>query len=183
MSEPQNIPPIPPVPPYGQPVTPPQSPPVYPPQAPSYQGYGGGYQLPGAEPVAQRPAGLGIWALVLSLVALIVAPTLGAIGGFGMGIGLGPYGLEYLAYPGSNPLEIFSGVRTETLWAEIGFWIGTVAGLWAIVQGIIAAVQARGRVAAIIAIVVAVIAPFAYFIALSMALGIGAAIAIELPAV
>jgi len=161
-------------------VAPPQRTPIYPPQALPYQGYGGGYRVPGAEPATKRPAGLGIWALVLALVALVVAPALAAIGGFGIGLGLGPYGLEYLGTPGINSLEALSAVRTETLWLEIGFWIGTVAGLWALVQGIIATVKARGRVAAIIAIVAAVIAPFVFVIATAMAVGVGAAVTMEI---
>jgi uncharacterized membrane-anchored protein len=55
--------------------------------------------------------------------------------------------------------------------AGIAILAGTVLGLWAIVQAIIAIVTKRGRAFGVIALIVAVVAPIVLYIVFAVVLG------------
>jgi hypothetical protein len=170
VSEPAGPPPVP-SPPYG----PPNgylAPPSYAPPAgyaPPPQGYGPWTpQAPGnpagGAPANANPAGLGVVALILAIVAAVIAPLAAAIAGFQIGVGTG----DQLGTMSGSDVDwsILSPVREWVLLAEVSFWAGTVLGIWAIVQGIIAIAKRRGRGPGIAAVVVAVIGPLLYGVAL-----------------
>ncbi len=70
-------------------------------------------------------------------------------------------------------LALLSPVRGLVLWAEIGFWAGTVLGLWALVQGIVAIATRRGRGQGIAAVIVAAAGPILYGVAVTAAVIVG----------
>lgn len=143
-------------------------------------GYGaqvGGYAPPagGYQPPAVRTPGsptLGIIGFVLSLVAMILAPILGGISGYQIGFSL-PAVAESLD-PTTSDLGSLSSVRGQVLIGEIGFWVGTAAGIAAIVVGIIAMVKRQGRAWGVVALILGVIAPVVFFFVLSILLATGA---------
>ncbi|MFT4220893.1 MAG: hypothetical protein QM611_10285 [Microbacterium sp.] len=172
-----------------QPVPPQWAPPPLPPAAPSANGappippYGGAYAAPytapvhpqysGAlqQPAPQRPAALGIIAVVLaSIAAVTTAPA--AIASYQIGVGAGA-GLLSLGAGDPFDMGILSPVRDWVLLAEVSFWTGTVLGVWAIVQGIIAIAKRRGRVAGIVAVVIAALAPFVFTLTTWLAFSFG----------
>lgn len=107
-----------------------------------------------APPFAPRSAILGIVALIVAIVAVVGAGITGAVAAFRIGLGAG----RELAMhpPGADfDLSVLSPVREWVLLGEVAFWIGTVLGVWALVQGIVAIVTRRGRGAAIAAVIVA----------------------------
>ena len=141
---------------------------------PSAPQYGQAIGAPGAAP--RQPGGLGLTALIIAIVAAVVPPVLAAIAAFGVGEVLARNG----ASQGSNPeafanLALLAGSREWVLLGEIAFWAGTVLGIWAIVQGIIAIVKRRGRGTGIAALVVAVVAPMGFFFAAYVMVFIGLA--------
>lgn len=161
----------------------PPFPAAYPPR---YQGAPIGYP-PGASPPLvpraltppPRSARLGVIALILALVAAIAATALSAVNAFSAaaramanGIEISPDGLENLS--DSQLLALLSPVRGLVLWAEIGLWVGTLLGIWALVQGIVAIATRRGRGPGIAAVVVAAVGPviFALFVGFAIATGI-----------
>ena len=87
--------------------------------------------------------------------AAILAPLVAAIATFSIGLGAG----REIAL---NPMDVdfdwsvLTPVRDWVLVAEISFWVGTVLGIWAIVQGAIAIVANRGRGLGIAAVAVAI---------------------------
>jgi hypothetical protein len=168
--------------PFGPPVgTAPTAPPAgaYAPPAGAYAppaGYAApaGYPVaPGAYPVtpagpaygpaapARRSSALGFIALALALLAAVGSSVLAAIAAFRIGLGAG-------REIGSRPFaadfdwSILTPVRAWVLLGEIAFWVGTALGLWALVQGTIAIVTARGRGAGIAAVIIAVLGPIAF---------------------
>lgn len=173
MTDPQLPPPS----PYGS------APPV--PPAPSYQtppgaytapvgGYStpqGAYQAPVQAP-APRSAMLGILSFVLALVAVVVAPIIAGIAGYEMGFRLPSVAADVSA--ATSDLSIFSPVRDQVLLGEIGFWVGTLTGIAAIVLGIVAIAKRRGRVWGVIALVLAILGPVLFFLVFGIALGVGA---------
>ena len=174
---PQQVPPVPTAPGY-------QAPPV--PTAPGYQAppgaYGvpvGGYQVqaPGGYDVpsttSPRSTALGLSALIAALVAAIVTPILAGIMAYQIGASV-PDAVTSGTMTDVSSLAVLSPVRTQVLWAEISFWVGTVLGLFAIVAGIIAIAKRRGRGLGIAALIVAVLGPIIYFVVLAVMLSIGA---------
>ena len=162
----------PPVPPASAPQ--PAAPAPYPPAgygAAAYAppGYAAGYAAYSAEP-PRRPAGapgLGLIALVAAVAAVLISIVLSATTGFAAAesamrhaIGVSPEGLENLS--DEQLLGLLSPVRDLVPWAEIGFWVGTGLGIWAIVQGIVAIVKRRGRGLGIAAVIVGALGPIAY---------------------
>src|SRR5690606_12110736 len=107
---------------------------------------------------------LGVIAIVLSSIAAVVAPILAGTAGYRIGAGL-PSIMIDIDRAGDD-LSFLSPVRDQVLWGEIGFWIGTLAGIAAIVLGIIAIVQQKGRGWGIAALIVSVLAPVIFFIVL-----------------
>ncbi|MGB4137915.1 MAG: hypothetical protein WA971_15215 [Microbacterium sp.] len=150
------------------------------PYAPPPGAYGapiGGYAAPAgayAPAPAPRSSKIGVIALVLSLVAFVVAPILSIV--FGVQIGQhAPGFIDQAENGGATDLSALAGARTQVLWAELAFWLGTIAGIAAIVTGIIAIVKRSGRGQGIAAIVLAAIAPVVFFFAVSIGIGVGAA--------
>jgi hypothetical protein len=144
-----------------------------------------GYPAPGASygetaapgygavaPSASTSSRLGVVALLLSLVGTLGASVVAALAAFRIGLGVG----REIAL---NPVDIsvdwsvLTPVRDWVLLAEAAFWIGTVLGIWAIVQGIVAIVQRRGRGAGAAAGIIAVIGPIVFTIAVQIALASG----------
>ncbi|WP_298037877.1 hypothetical protein [uncultured Microbacterium sp.] len=162
----------------GYPVAPPTSPAV---QAPP-GAYGvpvGGYALgdgayqPPSAPAKKSPMP-GIIALLLGVIAVVVSPIMASIAGYRIGFGMpGVIEEDYLDMT-DDVLYLLSPVRNDVLLGEISFWIGTLAGIAAIIVGIIAIVKRAGRGWAITALVLGVIAPFIFFLMLAIMLGIGA---------
>lgn len=130
----------------------------------------GAYQAP--QPAAPASPALGVVSFVLGLIAAVVAPIVSGIAGYQVGFGL-PGVMDYIDTTTSD-LSFLSPVRDQVLLGEIGFWTGTLAGLAAIVLGIIAIAKRQGRVWGIVALILAVIGPVIFFIVLSVTLGIGA---------
>lgn len=173
----------PPVPYYGAPPQAPQysAAPTYPvapqyaaPAAP-YAGYAQPAQAYGPyvpQPVTPAPAsrGVGIVAFVLGLVAALVAPIVGAVAFFNIGAGISSSSLSSLERADASvDWSILTPVREWVLLAEITFWAGTVLGIWALVQGIVAIARGRGRGWGITAIVLAVVGAVVFSVALTVA--------------
>jgi len=106
------------------------------------------------------------------MIAAVVAPILGGISGYQVGFGL-PSVAERIDRV-TDDLAFLSPVRDQVLLGEIGFWAGTLAGLAAIVVGIMAIVKRQGRGWGIAALIVGVIAPVIFFVVLTVTLGVGA---------
>ncbi|WP_424935241.1 MULTISPECIES: hypothetical protein [Bacteria] len=142
----------------------------------AYLGPAGGYTAPfaAATPAAARPSlGLGLTALILSLLATVGASLAGGWAAFE--IGRGVVDDEHLSSLSGSLLRILSPVRDIVLWAEISFWVGTLLGLTAFVLGIVATVRRNGRPMGIAAIVLATLGPAVFGAIVSMLLPLGAA--------
>ncbi|MFV0319607.1 MAG: hypothetical protein ACK5IN_04430 [Microbacterium sp.] len=122
-------------------------------------------------PAPRRSPTLGVVALIAAGLAA-VTPVVAAIAMFEVGVGIDP---ELTRMTAGDPfrLAILTPVRGWVLAAELSFWAGTLLGVWAFVQGIVATVRNRGRIAAIVAIVLAVITPMVFAVAALMALSTG----------
>ncbi|WP_251450449.1 hypothetical protein [Microbacterium sp. Marseille-Q6648] len=162
-------------PPPGSPATPPAAGPHGMPAG--YGGPGARYAPPGMPPVATAPAApatpaLGIVSLVLALIAAVGATLVGAWAAFRIGMGAGS---EIALRPMDMNVDwsVLSPVRDLVLLAEASFWIGTVLGVWALVQGVVAILRRRGRGYAIAAVVIAVFGPAIFFTAVQAALTAG----------
>ncbi|MGM1016844.1 MAG: hypothetical protein ACQEW8_04825 [Actinomycetota bacterium] len=136
----------------------------------------GGYSMPtgayGVPPTPKRRSSLiGILALLLSLIAAIVTPIIGGIAAFDVGF-LIPDVDRYVGDPDS--LAFLSPARDQVLWLEISFWLGTLTGVAAIVLGIVAIAQRRGRGQGIAGLIVAVLGSIVYTVVVIVALGFGA---------
>ena len=185
-----------PVPPYARPPYPAQPYPVqssptqpYPGQPPQHPGQA---QHPGqpqfVAPGAPRPQGpyapplparrtdgtLGVVALIAGVIALVGASIAVSIAAYQIGLGAGRQ-LAARALTTDFDWSILAPVRDWVLLGEISFWVGTVFGLWALAQGIVAIVTGRGRGAGIAAAALAVAGPIAFIIALNLFLGLGLA--------
>ncbi len=155
------------------------APPVYAPPPGAYAAGPAGYQQIGGPytppaPGAPASSAIGVWALVLALIALIVPSVMAWVTGFAIGAGIGESDLLMLGESDPDSLAFLAPVRDQVLWAEIAFWGGTVLGLWALVQGIVAIARRRGRGQGIGAVVLAVVASGSYWIVLFVALTAGA---------
>lgn len=115
----------------------------------------------GTPAAVKRSGVLGVVALALALVATIGAGVVGAIASFRIGLGAAH---EMTSRPLSADFDwsILTPVRDWVLLGEIAFWVGTALGVWALVQGVVAIVTARGRGAGIAAVVIAALGPFAF---------------------
>jgi hypothetical protein len=135
----------------------------------------------GYQPRQPRPAGpgtLGAVAFILSLLAAVVVPIVASFAGWGIGAGIGAQQLTDLSEANASSSEMLAAltpVRGQVLVTEIAFWAGTILGIWAIVQGIVAIARRRGRGFGIAAVIVAAIGPIVFFVLLLIFLGLGAA--------
>lgn len=110
---------------------------------------------------APRSSVLGFTALALALVATVGASLVAAIASFNIGLGAGRE-VASRPFTGEFDWAVLAPVRDWVLWGEVSFWVGTAIGVWALVQGIVAVVTARGRGAGIAAVVVAALGPVAF---------------------
>ncbi|WP_105565505.1 hypothetical protein [Microbacterium halophytorum] len=129
---------------------------------------GGGYAAPYSAPVdprfasiadpqrKRRTAAAARIALVLAIGALAIAAVPLWFAGRASGAAVGASGV---LDAGVWSWAVLAPARSAVIAAEVGFWLGTVLGLWALVQGIVAARRPVGRTAAVWAIVVAAAAP------------------------
>lgn len=116
------------------------------------------YSGPAADPRPAASATPGVIAFALSLVAAVGTSIVAAVAAYRVGLGAGRRLFED-AMVGSFDWTFLTPVRGDVLWAEIAFWTGTILGIWALVQGIIAIVKQRGRGFGIAAVVVACLGP------------------------
>jgi hypothetical protein len=114
----------------------------------------------GAAPT-RRSSALGVVALALALVATIGASIMGAIASYRIGLGAGRE-ITARAFDADFDWSILTPVRDWVLLGEVSFWAGTALGVWALVQGTVAIVTARGRGAGIAAVIVAALGPIAF---------------------
>ncbi|MFC8681663.1 hypothetical protein ACFT30_09080 [Microbacterium ureisolvens] len=110
---------------------------------------------------APRGGALGLVALGLALFATIGASVLGGIAAFRIGVGAGRE-ITTRAFDADFDWSVLAPVRDWVLTGEVAFWAGTVIGLWALVQGVVAMVTGRGRGAGIAAVVVAALGPIVF---------------------
>ncbi|TDN45322.1 hypothetical protein EDF64_103246 [Curtobacterium flaccumfaciens] len=129
--------------------------------APSWQGY--------EEPKAKKKT-LGVVAFIVAVLALVVA----VIGGylFGAAFGGSDAFRQSIENGGATPSDADIMALTTSSSAVIGsvlFYLGTALGLWAIVQGIVAAITKRGRGWGVFAIILAVVAAIAFVVTILIA--------------
>jgi hypothetical protein len=170
--QPRYAAPIPPQPGYAAPVPPQPQPGFAPPYAAPAVG---GYAPPRTAPGSRT---LGAVAFILSLAAALVAPIVASVAGLRIGSGIGYEQLMALSTGSDSEgllLSALTPVRGDVLVAEIAFWSGSVLGIWAIVQGIVAIATRRGRGFGVAAIVIAAIGPVVFFTLLALFIGLGAA--------
>lgn len=121
------------------------------------------------EPKAKKKT-LGVVAFVLALIALVV----GVVGGYLMGAAISNSGaLSDIVQGGGSTTVTPEQLQHEVMsdpavvsqfYAGIAvIGVGTVFGLWAIVQGIVAIVTKRGRGWGVVAVILAVVAAMAAF--------------------
>lgn len=136
-------------------------------------------------PWQPRSSRLGGVALALALLAAVGATLLSAVSAFPASIGamaraveISPVGLEN--FSNDQLLALLTPYRTQVLWAEIGFWAGTVLGIWALAQGIVAIATGRGRGPGVAAVIVAALGPviFAVVVVTTIFTGIAAGSAV-----
>lgn len=154
------------------------------PQAPppgAYRVPVGGYHAPVggyAAPAPVRPSrATGALALAAALIATLVTPVIAGV--LALRIGLVVAIDELVSAAGELVLAALSPARTETLWAEVMFWLGTALGIFAIIAGIVAVARRRGRGLGIAAIVIAALGPVLFFLAVTLMFGIGNGISFD----
>ena len=128
----------------------------------------------GPLPTPARVRTTGIVALAVGLLALVGSTLVVSVAAFQIGLGAGR-GLASRPLSADFDWSILSPVRTWVLVGEISFWAGTVLGLWALIQGVIAIVTDRGRGAGIAAVALAAAAPIVFALALNLFLDMGLA--------
>ncbi|MFJ5144679.1 DUF4064 domain-containing protein [Curtobacterium sp. NPDC088465] len=125
---------------------------------------------------AKKKKTVGLVAFALGVLSLV----LGVVGGAVLGAAFaGNAALEQIARDGGGSVQQQEQLQQQLMndpsaMSQLGggaiiILIAAVLGLWALVQGIIAAVAGRGRVWGVLAIILAVVATFATFIAVSIA--------------
>ncbi|WP_066657084.1 DUF4064 domain-containing protein [Curtobacterium sp. MR_MD2014] len=125
---------------------------------------------------AKKKKTVGLVAFALGILSLV----LGVVGGAVLGAAFaGNAAIEQIARDGGGSVQQQEQLRQQLMndpsamsqfgGGSIIILIAAVLGLWALVQGIIAAVAGRGRVWGVLAIILAVVATFATFIAVSIA--------------
>lgn len=128
--------------------------------APTWQGHD--------EPMAKKKT-VGVIAFAASVVALIV----GIVGGYLLGTALGASGAlrDIIDSGGTSAADqqqlqdsLMNGSNAGRLAAgSVFMWIGTLFGLWGIVQGIVAIATKRGRGWGVFALVLGVVAALVAF--------------------
>ena len=174
------MPPVPVAPGYQQPANPSyaapapqyQAPPgAYPAPVGGYAAPAGGYQ-PSQTPATPKSSALGLVAFALSIVAAVVASIVGGAAGYQIGFELPTVAQQFDS--STNDLSFLAPVRDQVLMGEISFWLGTLAGIAAIVLGIMAIAKRAGRAWGITALILGVLGPVIFFTVLVITLGVGA---------
>lgn len=117
-------------------------------------------------PLPERGSALGRVALVLSLVAAVVLPILAAFAVWPVGTAWARAAATLLS--DVEPSHAFDDlawatpVADQVLWGELSLYAATGLGIAALVLGIMAIAQRRGRGAGIGAVVVAALGPFLF---------------------
>jgi hypothetical protein len=122
---------------------------------------------PAASPRSPR---LGLVAMMAGIAILIVSVTLAIV----IGTAAGPYatrseggGFGFFFSP-TDPNPTISALATAMM---LHVLLGTGVGLWALIQGIVATAQNRGRRFGIVAIITAALAPGLSLIVLFVSVG------------
>lgn len=117
------------------------------------------------DPVTKKPT-VGRIAAVLAVSALVIGVITGVL--FGSAIVQSDLFRQMMQNGGTTPADPsqFSGLEDDPniVAAGLMFVFGTLVGLWAIVQGIVAIAKKRGRGAGVFAVIVAVVAVIAVFV-------------------
>ena len=116
---------------------------------------------PAYPPPRRRSGALGLTALLVALAAVVIATIVGGVAAANVGPQFG-IAAGRPSVDGSMDLSYLSPVRSWVLAGEVSFWVGTLAGIAALVMGIIAIATRRGRGAGIGAVIVAALGPFAF---------------------
>lgn len=116
-------------------------------------------------------ATLGWVALTLALVASVLCSAIAAIASVPIGTLLGERIVSSVPPAGYAWL---SPVKTNVLFAETSFYVGTVLGLLGLILGIVAIRTKRGRNAGVWALVTSIAGIFIFAIAVTIALVLGA---------
>jgi hypothetical protein len=111
-------------------------------------------------------------AFALSILAAVVASIVAGVAGYQIGFTL-PTVTQQIDGTTSD-LSFLAPVREQVLMGEVSFWLGTMAGIAAIVLGIMAIVKRTGRAWGITALILGVLGPVIFFVVLGVTLGIGA---------
>ena len=137
------------------------SPPHYAPPAGYVPSPGFTAPAPRAGALVRRGPALGRVALVLALIATLGAAIVSAAAAFNIGLGAGR---ELATRPMDAEFDwsILTPVRDWVLAGEAALWVGTILGVWALVQGIVAIVTHRGRGTGIAAVAIAAIGPLVF---------------------
>jgi len=110
---------------------------------------------------ARRGKAVGVVALVLAITATVGAGVIAGIASFRIGLGAGRE-ISSRPFTGDFDWTVLTPVRDWVLLGEVSFWAATALGVWALVQGIIAIVTARGRGAGIAAVIIAALGPVGF---------------------
>lgn len=121
------------------------------------------------EPAPPAPATLGMVAFALALLAAVGATLLAA------GAALAAIAVvgDDLRAATAFDVRLLSPVKGEAILVEIAFWSGTALGIWAIVQGWIAAARRRGRGFGVAAIVIAALGPVVFLSTVVVIVAVG----------
>jgi hypothetical protein len=154
---------------YGEYASPSQLP-AQPPTPPKEQDqpFGASTHTPSAEvfhnAAPARPKRLGVAAFIVGLVLLVFALVLSVVAG----LAFGPLMTQSVTAEGSFDPNAISpddpGFAAFGVLSTVYFLGATLLGLWALVQGIVAVVQKRGRAFGIVAIALAVATPVISFV-------------------
>ncbi|QAY60893.1 hypothetical protein ET475_13450 [Microbacterium protaetiae] len=138
---------------------------------------------PAADPFAagtDSSRTLGVVALIIGAVIVVAATVTSAIAGYPVGVAAGRAFAEAPVGSGVDPTWL-APLQGWVAVVEIAFWAGTIGGMWALIQGIIAIAQNRGRVPGIAAAVIAVAGPVLFTVAGTMTMIAGYATASGMP--
>ena len=149
---------------YGRPTQGPATPAhVYAPPSAYAPPHGYGPSAPVLTAARTGGSGLGVVAFLLAVLAAVGATIVGSVASYNIGLGTGrEIALRPLDF--DFDWSILAPARDWVLVGEVAFWSGTILGIWALVQGIVAIVTDRGRGWAVAAVVIAVLGPIAFAI-------------------
>lgn len=111
-----------------------------------------------------KPKTLGVVAFIVGLVVLVFALVLSVVAG----LAFAPLAGQMITDGGTIDQSAISsddpGVAAFGVLSATFFFLGTILGLWALVQGMIATIKKRGRAFGIVAMALAVATPVISFV-------------------